>query len=146
MTIEDLTAEIRHWRWTRYKAANLLIGASALLLYELLGRPIYRPYIYANHINDFHIADTLGNTLGTVTTVFVAIAVFSKDRASGLFILKMATLGVVLFELLHPLLGKPTDVWDVAATLLTGALCYAVFGLISTRTIPKSPRNSTPLR
>ena len=145
MTIEDLTAEIKHWRWTRYKVANLLIGAGALLLYEFVGRPIYRPYIYANQLNDFHIADTLGNTLGTMTTVFVAIAVFSKDRAGGFFILKMATLGVVLFELLHPLLGKPTDVWDIGATLLTGVFCYAIFDFISTRTIPQSPVTNQPV-
>ena len=68
MTINDFKLELKNWKFTKYKAINFAIGISALLIYEFIGRPIYRPYIYANKINDFHIADTLDNPLGTITT------------------------------------------------------------------------------
>ena len=35
-----------------------------------IGRKIYRPYIYANDIFDFWIADTIGNFTGTIAIVF----------------------------------------------------------------------------
>jgi hypothetical protein len=66
MTLNDFLSEFKNWKFTKYKAINFAIGLSALLLYEFVGRPIYRPYIYTNKINDFHIADTLGNTFGTL--------------------------------------------------------------------------------
>jgi hypothetical protein len=59
MTINDFIKELRNWRLTKYKAINFVIGISALLIYEFVGRPIYRPYIYNNKINDFHIADDI---------------------------------------------------------------------------------------
>lgn len=127
MTFEDFKAELKNWRLTKYKAINFAIGLSALLIYEFVGRPIYRPYIYANKINDFHIADTLGNTLGTLPTLFFLIAILSNDTVKGNYLLKLGTFSIVLFELAHPLLGKPIDIWDIAATILTGILSYLVY-------------------
>ena len=75
MTVNDFIVELKNWKFSKYKAINLAIGISALLIYELVGRPIYRPYIYNNKINDFHIADTLGNTFGALPTIFFLIAI-----------------------------------------------------------------------
>jgi hypothetical protein len=79
MTVNNFIEELRNWRFTKYKSINFGIGISALLIYEFNGRPIYRPYIYNNKINDFHIADTLGNTFGTLSTIFFLIAILSND-------------------------------------------------------------------
>lgn len=127
MTFADFKTELKNWRLTRYKAINFTIGLSALLIYEFVGRPIYRPYIYANKINDFHVADTLGNTLGTLPTLFFLIAILSNDTVKGNYLLKLGTFSVVVFELAHPLLGKPIDIWDIAATILTGLFSYLVY-------------------
>jgi len=70
MILNDFVTEFRNWKFTKYKAINFGVGISALLIYEFVGRPIYRPYIYNNKINDFHVADTLGNTFGTLPTIF----------------------------------------------------------------------------
>ncbi len=69
MTLKDFKSELKNWKLTKYKAINFAIGISALLIYEFVGRSIYRPYIYNNNLNDLHIADTLGNTFGTMTTI-----------------------------------------------------------------------------
>jgi len=35
-----------------------------------IGREIYRPYVYQNGLNDFGLADVIGNLLGTVAIIF----------------------------------------------------------------------------
>jgi hypothetical protein len=127
MTINDFIKELRNWRLTKYKAINFAIGISALLIYEFVGRPIYRPYIYNNKINDFHIADTLGNTFGTLPTIFFLIAILSNDTTKGNYLIKLGTFSVVVFELVHPLLGKPIDIWDIIATILAGLVSYLIY-------------------
>ncbi|MEJ8800434.1 hypothetical protein [Pontibacter sp. H249] len=130
MTLDDFKADLRNWKFSSYKAINFSIGISALLIYELIGRPFYRPYIYANNINDFHIADTLGNTFGTLTTIFFLVAILSNDPSKGNYLIKLGTFSVVVFELAHPLLGKPIDIWDIGATILTGMFSYLIYNLI----------------
>jgi hypothetical protein len=130
MRLNDLKTELKNWKFTRYKAINFAIGISALLIYEFIGRPIYRPYIYANNINDFHIADTLGNTFGTMPTLFFLIALLSNDTIKGNYFIKLGTFSVVMFELAHPLLGKPIDIWDIVATIITGLISYLLYNSI----------------
>lgn len=127
MTLSNFKEELRNWKFTRYKAINFAIGISALLIYEFIGRPIYRPYIYKNNINDFHIADTLGNTFGTLPTIFFLIAILSNDTTKGNYLIKLGTFSVVVFELVHPLLGKPIDIWDIIATILAGFVSYLIY-------------------
>lgn len=127
MTLNDFVAELKNWKLTKYKAINFAIGISALLVYEFVGRPIYRPYIYNNKINDFHIADTLGNTFGTLPTIFFLIAILSNDTTKGNYLIKLGTFSVVVFELAHPLLGKPIDIWDIIATIATGFISYLIY-------------------
>ncbi|HEY0652964.1 MAG TPA: hypothetical protein VGD65_07545 [Chryseosolibacter sp.] len=129
MTIKNLREGIQNWKLTRERIINLAIGFSAVLIYELLARPIYRPYIYKNNINDFHLADTIGNSLGTIATVFVLIGLFGQGRIQNIFLIKTITISVALYEIVHPLLGKPIDLWDIVATLVTGGLCLVLYRL-----------------
>ena len=130
MTIIEFISELKNWKLTKYKAINFSIGISSLLIYEFVGRPIYRPFIYNNQINDFHLADTLGNTFGTMTTIFFLIAILSNDTIKGNFLIKMGTFSVLVFELAHPLLGKTIDIWDIIATIFTGFISYLLFNKI----------------
>ncbi|GAB2766084.1 hypothetical protein [Salinimicrobium soli] len=130
MTLNDFKTELKNWKFTRYRAINFAIGITALLIYEFIGRPIYRPYIYENQINDFHIADTLGNTFGTLPTIFFLIAILSHDTKKGNYLIKLGTFSVVVYELASPLLGKPIDVWDILATLLAGLASYFIYNAI----------------
>lgn len=127
MELQDWWNEITGWKLNRYKMINFSIGIAALLIYEFIGRPFYRPYIYSHHIFDYHIADTLGNSLGTVATVFVLIALLTSERVKGMVLVKIVPFSVALYEIAHPVLGKPIDMWDIAASLLTGAVCFMVF-------------------
>lgn len=130
MTLNGFKAELKNWKLTKYKVINFAIGFAALLIYEFIGRPIYRPYIYAHGINDFHIADTLGNTFGTMPTLFFLVAILSNDKVKGNYLIKLGTLSIVIFELVHPLLGKPIDIWDIIATIITGFFSYALYNTL----------------
>lgn len=130
MTIKDLKEGITNWKLTKERIINLSIGLAAVLIYEFIARPIYRPYIYRNNINDFHLADTIGNSLGTIATVFVLIGLIGKGRIQHLFLIKIITISVTLYEIAHPLLGKPIDLWDILATILTGGLCLLLYKFI----------------
>lgn len=130
MTLDDFKKEISNWKFTKQKAIYFAIGMIALLFYEFVARPYYRPYIYKNNINDFHIADTLGNSLGTIATIFGFLFLLGGEKKRDQFLLKTVTISVVVYEVAHPLLGKPIDRWDVAATILTGGLCIILYSFL----------------
>lgn len=142
MTLNNILSELRNWKLTKYKIINFSIGVTALVLYEFVGRPIYRPFIYRNKINDFHIADTLGNTLGTMPTIFFLIALLSNETTKGNFLIKLGTFSVVVFELAHPLLGKPIDIWDIIATILTGGISYCIYNGLFKHQQPAKPSDT----
>lgn len=85
MTVKDLKVGIAQWSLTKERIVDLSIGVTAILIYELLARPIYRPYIYNNKIYDFHVADTIGNSLGTVAAVFILIGFIGHGRVKACF-------------------------------------------------------------
>jgi len=130
MTINELRDEVVHWKFSRARVVNFAIGLSALLIYEFFARPFYRPYIYSHKINDFHIADTLGNSLGTVATIFIFLAIIGKTKAQHNFLIITITISLVVYEVAHPLLGKPMDKWDVMATLVTGGFVWLLYRFI----------------
>jgi hypothetical protein len=136
-----IATEIKKWKLTKYKLIHLIIGIAALLLYEFIARPYYRPYIYSNKVNDFHIADTLGNTLGTLAMIFIMIFLLSNNKEKSNFIIKNGTLIMVVYELAQPLLGKPIDPWDILATLLTGATCYFIMNFVFKERLKKKTEN-----
>ncbi|MBK9932553.1 MAG: hypothetical protein IPP61_15620 [Cytophagaceae bacterium] len=139
MTIKDLKDGVTGWRFTRERIINLTIGLTSILILEFVARPIYRPYIYRNNINDFHLADTLGNTLGTIATIFVFIGLIGQGRAQQLSLIKTLTISVALYEIAHPLLGKTIDPWDIVATFLTGGLCLILYKFIHPISVDKEP-------
>ena len=130
--MERLRNEIIAWRHSKRRMINLMIGLSAVVIYEI-ARVSYRPYIYARGINDLHIADTLGNSLGTVATIFVFVSLLGRDQAWDYFLIRTVTISVLVYEVAHPLLGKPVDLWDIVATVLAGVFCEILYRFIHER-------------
>jgi len=124
-TMQSLKIEIKNWFSSKRRIINMLIGLSAVVLYEI-ARATYRPYIYSQSINDFHIADTIGNSLGTVATIFVFTSLLGRDLAQDYFMIRTVTISVVVYELAHPLLGKSIDPWDLVATIIAGVFCELI--------------------
>lgn len=130
MTMNELKIEISQWKITKKRVIDLTIGVCVLLLHEFIAKPYYRSFIYSHKIYDFHIADTLGNSLGTIAEVFIVVGLLGSDNTRDHFLIKMTTISIIVYELLQPLLGKPIDPWDIGATILTGGLCFLSYRII----------------
>ena len=118
-----------HDRPTRARLVYLLTGILALVVTEI-GRTYYRPFIYRHRISDFHVADTLGNSFGTVAAVFIGLAIFGRGDDTDRRILVTGTVSVFVYELAHPLLGRHIDPWDLAATVVGGLFAAGVYRLL----------------
>lgn len=113
---------------TPLKRVTLWIGISAYFLTEI-ARSFYRPYVYANNIDDWLIADTIGNSLGTVTAIFMILTMAGRGTHSDWRLVGMVFFGLVGYELMALVDDHALDVNDLWATVIfTGlsALAYAV--------------------
>ena len=81
----------------------------------------YRPYIYQNHIFDFHFADTLTSwfSIPCLTLFFWGIS-----RHKFLQVLIGCLIGNLLYEFF---LGLTFDWYDVIAILLSAAMTYLIY-------------------
>ena len=48
-----------------------------------IGRYVYRPFIYDNHINDFGIADSIGNSGGILAQIFFGLMIINPSKKKG---------------------------------------------------------------
>ncbi len=100
-------------------------------LFTEFGRYVYRPFIYHNHINDFGIADSIGNWGGIVVQIFFGLAIINSSFKQGFSVIAVATGGYILYEFAQPYLPKGTFDWlDVYGTLAGGVIAVALFFLI----------------
>lgn len=114
---------------TSLKKVTLFIGMFAFSVTEL-GRSFYRPYIYAHKIDDFFIADTIGNSFGTITAIFMILALSGKGTNKDWKLVFIIIAGLLGYELLN-LTGKSAiDINDMIATLIFGAISALTYFLV----------------
>jgi len=112
---------------------RLIYFLTFLLTFALTeaGRYIYRPYIYENGINDFGIADSMGNLGGIVVQLFFGLAILNSGKIKGLRLIIFFVAGYILYELLQTVLPKGVfDLKDIYGTLIGGILGLLLFLLI----------------
>ncbi len=113
--------------WNRLRNAYVLVFLLSFVITEI-GRDIYRPYIYKNDLNDFGIADTMGNHLGAVTLVFFILAVMNATRQEALIVIATVTIGYIGYEFLQQFLpGSVVDPKDMVASIIGGILSLLLF-------------------
>ncbi|MGQ7870765.1 VanZ family protein [Sunxiuqinia sp. sy24] len=96
-----------------------------------IGREIYRPYIYGNNINDFGIADSIGNLGGIIVQIFFGLAIFNPTKKKGLRLITFFILGYILYEIVQPILPRGVFDWkDIYGTIVGGAIGILVFLLM----------------
>jgi len=93
------------------------------LLFTELGRYVYRPFIYENNINDFGIADSIGNWGGIVVQIFFGLAIINSTYKKGFRLIGLFVGGYILYEIAQAWLPKGTfDRLDIYGTLIGGAI------------------------
>jgi len=96
-----------------------------------MGRLLYRPFIYDNHIKDFGIADSIGNFGGIMAQIFFGFLIINPSRKIGIRLIVLFTVGYILYEIVQLFLpGGVFDWKDIYATILGGIIASIVFLLL----------------
>lgn len=102
-----------------------------------IGRNIYRPYIYSNNIDDYGIADSIGNSLGIIVQIFFTLAILNSPRKKVFRVIGFIVIGYILYEILQPYLPRGVFDWkDIYGTLIGGVI--SLFILIFIKMIIKN--------
>ena len=116
-------------KMSRLRVVYAVVFLSAFVLTEL-GRFVYRPYVYRSGLDDFGIADTMGNSLGVVTQIFCLLAVMHSNWRQGIRVIAFATCGYIAYEFMQLVLPRGTfDMKDVIATLAGGVVSLGILSL-----------------
>ena len=111
---------------------RLLYAMTAVVAFFLTeaGRFIYRPYIHRNGINDFGIADSMGNLGGIVVQVFFSLAILNSQKRKAYNVIGFLVAGYILYEIVQPYLPKGVFDWkDIYGTII-GGLVSVIFLLL----------------
>jgi len=110
-----------------------LLAAGIMFLITEIGRYVYRPFIYKNNIDDFGIADSIGNLGGIIVQIFFMLAIANSPRNKGFNLIIFAVLGYVLYEFAQPYLPKGVFNWkDVYGTIVGGIISALILLCIKT--------------
>jgi hypothetical protein len=120
----------RLFKKSSLRLAYLIAFVCFFILTEM-GRKVYRPYVYRNHIDDWGVADTIGNSLGTLTQIFLYLGLANATKVQSYRLIAFVTLGYVAYEVVQPILPRSTfDLKDVFATLAAGIVAAVSVTLI----------------
>ena len=110
----------------------LLLALSCFGLGVLLNYT-YRPFVYSNHINDWHLADVIGNMVAVPATAFFYYALNKTIRHTRFTVLLVDFIIWCLYEVF---LSHTFDWRDILASLI---MCLATYPILTalTKTITK---------
>ena len=92
-----------------------------------IGRNIYRPFIYSNNIDDYGIADSIGNSGGIIVQIFFMLAILNSPRKKVFNVIGLIVIGYIIYEILQPYLPRGVFDWkDIYGTLIGGAISLFV--------------------
>ena len=96
-----------------------------------IGRYIYRPFISENNINDYGIADSMGNLGGIIVQIFFGLTIFNSAKIKGLRLIYFFIIGYILYEIAQLFLPKGVFDWkDIYGTVIGGLLGLILFLLL----------------
>lgn len=102
-----------------------------LFLFTEIGRNVYRPFIYKNNINDYGIADSIGNLGGIIVQIFFGLAILNPTKKKGIRLVVFFSCGYILYEIVQPILPRGVFDWkDIYGTIIGGILGIMIFLII----------------
>ena len=119
---------------TKEQKANLSVAITLFAAGQLLSS-FYRPYIYANQINDFGFADTIGSLVAVPAFCFFLWSLKSyNSKTKSLHILGASLIYSFVWESMGLTGLHGTFDWkDIIAALISGALTFAIKELVERR-------------
>ncbi|MCS5491012.1 hypothetical protein [Algoriphagus limi] len=114
----------------RFRVIYFGIAVFFFFLTEI-GRNIYRPFIYSNQIDDFGIADSIGNSGGVIVQIFFTLAVLNSPGKKAFHVIWFIVIGYILYEIAQPYLPRGVFDWkDIYGTLIGGFISLLLLLLI----------------
>ena len=114
-----------------------VIAVSFFFLTEI-GRNIYRPFIYTNDIDDYGIADSIGNSGGIIVQIFFMLVILNSPRKKVFRVIGFIVIGYILYEILQPYLPRGVFDWkDIYGTLIGGVISLFVLFIVKKIVINK---------
>jgi len=106
----------------------IYMGIAALFFFITeIGRNIYRPYIYSNNIDDFGIADSIGNSGGIIVQIFFSLTILNSPGKKTFNVIGFLVIGYIIYEILQPYLPRGVFDWkDIYGTLIGGVISLFV--------------------
>ena len=96
-----------------------------------IGRNIYRPFIYSNNIDDYGIADSIGNSGGIIVQIFFSLALLNSPSKKVFNVIGFIVIGYILYEILQPYLPRGVFDWkDIYGTLIGGVISLFVLFIV----------------
>ena len=89
----------------------------------------YRPYIFSNHINDYHLAECYTSLLG-VPILMCFMQAYLDGKYSIPYCICFSTCYLIAWELVTPIFGlfsNTLDWVDITACIISGTLCYVLY-------------------
>ncbi len=102
------------------------------------GRYIYRPFIYANNINDYGLADSIGNLGGIIVQIYFMLTIFNSPSQKVFRVIVFLVIGYIFYEIVQPYLPYGVFDWkDIYATIV-GGMIASIFYVLLTKIIKKN--------
>ncbi len=115
-----------------------LVTAAFWFLSTEIGRYAYRPFIYARKIDDYGIADSIGNSGGIIVLIFFLLTILNPLRKYVLHVAAFVAIGCILYEIAQPYLPHGVFDWkDIYGTLIGGVIAL-LFLLILNKVIKEN--------
>lgn len=116
-----------------FRIIYLIVAVFAFFITEA-GRNIYRPFIYENGINDFGIADSIGNSGGIVVQIFFMLTILNSPKNKIFRVIGFITIGYIIYEILQPYLPRGVFDWkDIYGTFIGGVISIIIWFIINKR-------------
>ncbi|MDX5585339.1 MAG: hypothetical protein QNK20_10545 [Aureibaculum sp.] len=113
-----------------FRVIYFMIAVLFFFLTEI-GRNIYRPYIYSNNIDDYGIADSIGNSGGIIVQIFFMLAILNSPRKKVFRVIGFIVIGYILYEILQPYLPRGVFDWkDIYGTIIGGVISLFILFFI----------------
>ena len=129
---------------SRSRLAFLLVGVFAFVGTEA-GRYVYRPYVRSHGLDDFGLADSVGNLGGIVVQVFLGAAALNCTARQSYRAAAFFAVGYILYEFVQPYLPKGVFDWkDVVATVVGYGVAVLVLKLVWRRLGGEGPARGRP--
>ncbi|NNF34105.1 MAG: hypothetical protein HKN68_08355 [Saprospiraceae bacterium] len=118
---------IRKNDYSDLKKWTLGLGLMAWFITEMV-RSFIRPYVYQNDIFDFYVSDTIGNSTGTMTAIFMILTLVGKGHEKDFWLILMVVIGLIGYEFMS--LASGFDIYDIYATLIFGLISFGWYFLL----------------